>query len=129
MAKKAEPEILDEGIKIDLGGGYFVLFSKSWGSLDTQRFSKTTNDLLALKLLIRKVENWKIPNSDWEDIPFDKEGLLKQIDDFIADPEKECFSIPTPLQIELVRGFYAAASASYKLDFLALVESRQKPAS
>lgn len=123
----AEPEIAEDGIICRLGGDYWIKFSKSWGSLDTQRFSKVPNDLLALKLLINKTVDWHLPDENWNDLPFEKDKLLQQIDDFVNDPTKECFAIPTSLQIQLAKAYYQAAGASYKVDFLALVQSRVPP--
>lgn len=122
MATK-EPEILSDGIRIDLGGSFWIKFTKVWGSTDAQKFRNTQNDILALRMLIEKVVDWHIPDANWNDLPFEKEKLLKQIDEFVADLSKECFSIPTALQVTLARSFYDAIGASYRVPFAELCPS------
>lgn len=135
MDKLAEPEILDNGIKIDLGSGYWILFTKSWGSLDTTKF-RNAQDTVALKLLLAKVVDWNVPDADWNPLKFEKDKLIGQLDALIAYQKKadelraqgkyvevtqevmpECFSIPTPLQIAMSSAFYTACGVSYRVPF------------
>jgi hypothetical protein len=116
VAKRKEPEVLDNGIRIDLGGGYWILFTKAWGSMDSQKF-RVSDDITALKSLIKKTLDWHIPDENFKDLPFEKDKLLAQLEAFEKDPRAECFSIPTPLQMELARAFYKACGVSYLTPF------------
>jgi hypothetical protein len=131
-----QPEILENGIKVYLGGDYWVLFGKSWNDKDGTRY-RNASDADSLKFLIGKVLDWCIPDSEWNPLPFDKQKLIAELDAFSAYIQKteqlrkegkytevtqevmpECFAIPTQLQVALNNAFYAALGASYKLSFL-----------
>lgn len=71
--------VLNDGIRVDLGGGYWILYSKEWDSLDNPMFRAVTN-LDALKLVIQHALDWHFPNHKWEDIPFDRDALVAAIE-------------------------------------------------
>ena len=181
MAKKLpEPEILEDSIKINLGGEFWIKFTKSWGSTDSQKFRNVANDTVALKMVIEHTVDWNIPDSDWNPLPFDKEKLLAQLNAFAAgqvdedtkallsisqqlaalkvehpeledaiatvgglavqakqitvrtrailpEASSECFSIPTPLQVELSKAYYTAMGLSDKIPFGSLLPSSSPP--
>lgn len=135
MEKVKEPEILENGIKVYLGGDYWVLFSKSWGNMDSTKY-RNASDVDALRFLVSKVVDWSVPDSEWNLLPFDKEKLIAQLDAFSAynkkveqwrtegkyleitkEPMPECFAIPTQLQVALSNAFYTAISKSFALPF------------
>ena len=121
--KIADPEILEQGIKVFLGGEYWILFTKTWGSTDSQKFRNAANDMMALRMLIEKTVDWNIPDAKWEILPFEKDKLVAQIDAFVKDSTSDCFAIPTALQVALGKAYYTAIGESYKVDFLALCQS------
>jgi len=74
-----EPEVRDSGIFCDLGGGWWILFTKVWGSSDRDDYQRSDN-LVALRLIVERALDWRIPDLNWNPIPFDKPKLLEQID-------------------------------------------------
>ena len=115
--KIADPEILSDGIRVYLGGEYWIKFTNVWGSTASSKFRNASNDMMALRMLIEKTVDWNIPDENWNLLPFEKDKLLAQVDAFMKDSTVECFAIPTSLQVALGKAYYVAIGESYKLPF------------
>lgn len=81
MTKKIKAELRDDGIFVDLGGGWWILFGKRWSNLDLHKLRKV-DGIAALRLVIEKTVNWNFPDVEWKPLPFDKPKLLAQLDAF-----------------------------------------------
>ena len=121
--KIADPEILSDGIRVFLGGDYWIKYPNTWLNTEANDFRNAASDMVALRMVVEKAMDWNIPNAKWEPIPFEKEKLLAQIDARVKDSTSECFAIPTSLQVALGKAYYVAIGESYKVDFLALCQS------
>jgi len=110
-----EPIVSDEGIRVPIPGGYWILFGKEWSSRDLYRFTKTINNLDALRMVVEKALDWYLPNDKWEPWPFDKEKILAQIDAYQRGESDDICPYPIQLERHLVEAYYRAIRAARDL--------------
>ena len=111
--------VTEEGIKVDIGGGWWITFVREWDNLELRsKFLKVQDDVLSMKYMLKKIVAWNLPGfPDWEPIPFDREGLTAQLDAFLADEtgEVECWRVPMQIQDAMVKACIHACRESGKL--------------
>lgn len=83
MAKKRiEPdvEVTADGLKVSLGGPYWVLYEKSgWTLSDEINYGSRRNDLEAFGLCLAKIKDWSVIDGQGQPIPFDRAKFGAQV--------------------------------------------------
>lgn len=113
--KQGEVEVLADGIKVGLGGDYWVVYDKAWNNIEIRKFRRTRDDLAALAIVLGKAKDWNVPDSDWNPLPFDREKLLAAVTAFQEEKADTCWAVPAQLQLPLVDSYYKAYSAACSL--------------
>ncbi len=85
VRKQDEAEIRSDCIHVELGGGYWVNFTLVWDNLALERWRTVLDDILSLRMVLERVLTWHVPDADWNDLPFEKDKLLAQLDALRAE--------------------------------------------